>query len=75
MADGTLHSGWRGLECFCHLRVQYLGDGIDHIHVVNGDDDGFAQVLVTLDMGRNTDGVRRHVYGVNALVFIKLLLL
>ena len=28
MADGPLHSGRRGLECFRHLRVQYLGDGI-----------------------------------------------
>ena len=28
MADGTLHSGWSGLEGFCHLGVEYLGDGI-----------------------------------------------
>ena len=28
MADGTLHSGRRGLEGFCHLGIQYLGDGI-----------------------------------------------
>ena len=28
MADGTLHSGRGGLECFCQLRVQYLGDGV-----------------------------------------------
>jgi len=28
MADGTLHSGRGGLECFCHLGVEYLGDGI-----------------------------------------------
>ena len=28
MADGTLHSGRGGLECFRHLGVQYLGDGI-----------------------------------------------
>ena len=28
MADGPLHSGWRGLECFRHLGVQYLGDGV-----------------------------------------------
>ena len=28
MADGTLHSGRGGLEGFCHLGVQYLGDGI-----------------------------------------------
>ena len=28
MADGPLHSGRSGLECFRHLGVQYLGDGI-----------------------------------------------
>ena len=28
MADSTLHSGRCGLECFRHLGVQYLGDGI-----------------------------------------------
>ena len=28
MSDCPLHSGWRGLEGFCHLGVQYLGDGI-----------------------------------------------
>ena len=28
MADGPLYSGWGGLECFRHLGVQYLGNGI-----------------------------------------------
>jgi hypothetical protein len=28
VADGTFHTAWRGLECFRHLGVQYLGDGI-----------------------------------------------
>ena len=28
MADGTLHAAGGGLECFRHLGVQYLGDGI-----------------------------------------------
>ena len=28
MADGPLHTAGRGLECFCHLGVEYLGDGI-----------------------------------------------
>ena len=31
MPDSTLHSGRRGLECFCHLGVQYLGDGVDGV--------------------------------------------
>ena len=42
VADGTLHSGRGGLECFRHLGVQYLGDGVDDIHVVDSDDDGFS---------------------------------
>ena len=71
--DGTLHSGRRCLEGFCHLGVEHLGDGVDDIHIVDSDDDGFPQVLVALDMGGDADGVRCHVYGVNALVFIKLL--
>ena len=28
MANGPLHSTWRGAEGFCDLRVQYLGDGV-----------------------------------------------
>ena len=28
VADGPLHSTWRGAEGFGDLRVQYLGDGI-----------------------------------------------
>ena len=28
VADGPLHSGRRGTEGFCDLRVQYLGDGV-----------------------------------------------
>jgi len=41
VSDGTLHSGRRGLEGFRHLGVEYLGDGIDHIHVIHRNDDGF----------------------------------
>ena len=28
VSDCTLHTAGRGLECFCHLGVQYLGDGV-----------------------------------------------
>ena len=70
--DCPLHSGRRGAEGLRHLGVQDLGDGIDHVHVVHRDDDGLPQILVALDVGRDADGVRCHVYGVNALVFIKL---
>ena len=72
VADCPLHSTWRGTEGFCDLRVQYLGDGVDYIHVVHGNDDRLPQILVDLDVGRDADGVCCHVYGVNTLVFIKL---
>ena len=68
--DGSFHSAGGGLEVLGHLRVQYLGDGIDHVHIVHGDDDGLPQVLVTLDVGRDADDVHYAVYSVNALVFI-----
>ena len=55
MTDGTLYPGRRGLEGLCHLRIQNLGDGVDHVHVIDGDDDGFAQVLIAFDVGRDTD--------------------
>ena len=55
MANGPLHSGRRGLECLGNLRVQYLRDGIDHIHIVDGDDDRLPQVLVALDVSGDTD--------------------
>ena len=29
--DGPLHSAGCGLECFRHLGVQYLGDGVDGV--------------------------------------------
>ena len=56
VSDGTLYSGRRGIEGLGHLRVQHLGDGVDHIHIVDRDDDGFPQVLIALDMGRDADG-------------------
>ena len=36
MADGSFHTAGRGLECFRHLWVQYLRNGIDHIHIIDG---------------------------------------
>ena len=70
--DRPLHSGRSGLEGLCHLGIQNLCNGVDHIHVIDGDDNGLPQILVALDMRRDADGVCCHVYGVNALVFIKL---
>ena len=55
VTDGSFHPAGRGLEGLCHLRVEYLGDGVDHIHITHGDDDGLPQVLIPLDVGGDTD--------------------
>ena len=63
MADGSFHSGRRSLECFRHLWVQYLRNGIDHIHIINSNDNGFSQILIALDVRRHTDlmdDIRNH---------------
>ena len=75
MPDGALHSAGGGLEGLGHLGVEYLGNGVDHIHIIDGNDDGLPQVLIALDMGRDTNGVCWYVCGIYALVFIKLYLL
>ena len=55
MSDGTLHPAWGGLERFRHLGIQYLGDGIDHIHVFHSQNDGLPEILIAFDMRRYTD--------------------
>ena len=59
VADGTLHPAGRGLEGLCHLGVQDLGDGIDHIHVVYGDDllDCLFLILMDIDSIEYMDSV------------------
>ena len=52
VADGTFYPAGSGLECLCHLGVEDLGNGVDHVHIAHCDDDGFPQILVTLDVGR-----------------------
>ena len=42
VANGTLHPAGCGLEGFCHLGVEYLCDGVDHIHIAHGDNDSFS---------------------------------
>ena len=36
MADGALNARGRGGKRLCHLRIQNLCDGVDHIHIVDG---------------------------------------
>ena len=55
VADGTLYTGRRGLESLCHLGVQDFRDGVDNVHIVHGNDDCLPQVLIALNMGRDTD--------------------
>ena len=55
VADGTLYAGRCGLEGLCHLRIQHLGNGVDHVHISHGDDDGFPQILISFDVCRNAD--------------------
>ena len=57
MSYCPLYSGRRGLEGFRHLGVEYLGDGVDDVHIVDRDDDGFPQILVALDVGGDADFV------------------
>lgn len=44
MPDSPLHAARRGLEGFRHLRVQYLGDGVDG--VPDGPPEGFQKGAV-----------------------------
>ena len=57
MADGPLHPAGGSLEGLGHLGVEYLGDGVDYIHIPHGNDDGLPEILIALDMGGNADFV------------------
>ena len=39
MADGPLHPAGGGLEGLGDLGVQYFRDGVDHVHIVDGNDE------------------------------------
>ena len=55
MADGSFHPAGCGAEVLGYLGVEHLGDGVDHIHVIDGDDNGLPQILIALDVGGNAD--------------------
>ena len=42
VADGPLHTAGGGLEGLCHLGIEHLGDGVDYVHIVDGNDNGLA---------------------------------
>ena len=52
MADGPLHPGGRSAEALGHLGVENLGDRVDDVDVIHGDEDGLPQILIALDVGR-----------------------
>ena len=54
MADSTLHSGACGLVALCDSGIQQLGNAVYHLVVVDGEHYCGAQVVVTLDVRRNT---------------------
>ena len=51
MADGSLYPAGGGAEGLGDLGVKHLGNGVDNVHVVDGDDNGLPQILVALDVG------------------------
>ena len=55
MSDGALHAGGGGAVFLGHRGVEHLGDGIDDIRVLDGEQDGGAEVLVALDVGGDSD--------------------
>ena len=48
MADGTLHAAGRGGILFGDRRVEHLGDRIDNIAVLDGEENGSAEILIAL---------------------------
>lgn len=52
---GPLHPGCGGAELPGHFGVEDLGDGVDHVHVLHGHDDGLPEVLVPFDVGGHAD--------------------
>ena len=48
VADGTLHAAGRGGILFGDGRVEHLGDRIDNIAVLDGEENGSAEILIAL---------------------------
>ena len=55
MANGTLHAGGGGAVFFCNGGVEHLCHRIDDVAILNGQQNGGAEVLIPLDVGGNTD--------------------
>ena len=55
MADGALHPAGGGAEALGYLGIEHLCDGVDDVHVLHCDENGFTQILVALDVGGYAD--------------------
>ena len=56
VADGALHPAGGGVVFLGNLRVEALGDGVDVLRLIHGEQDGIPQELVAFDVGG--DGIR-----------------
>ena len=55
MADGALDAARRRGEFLCDLRIEHLCHGVDGVHVVDRENDRFAQILIALNVRRDAD--------------------
>lgn len=55
MTDRTFHAGRRCFEFLCDCRIQRFGDRTKNFDIVVYHRNGFTQILVTLDMSRDTN--------------------
>ena len=55
VADGALDARGRRGERLGHLRIEHLGDGVDNIHVIDGNQDRLPEILIALDVRRDAD--------------------
>ena len=52
--DGALDPGGGRMELPRDLRIEHLRDSPHHVLIVDGHHDGFAQILISLHMRRNS---------------------
>ena len=55
MTNRSFHPGRCSLECLGYLGIQYLGDGVDDVHIVDGDDNRLPQILVAFNVSWDAD--------------------
>ena len=53
VTDGALHLAGTGVEAPCNGGIQFLGNAVDAVGILDYQFDGFAQELIALDVRRN----------------------